>query len=179
MNLRGTYDLCLFQKFNKYEHGFAVNYAQYLNSENLNSDKVVKFFNKNKNIVFASYLENLKMVNRNDSSYEAYKKIISSVLKDYTIENLDRYNKLRQESWLENKSEEVKIGIVFRYEFNNYILCKDKTFLIVNLQRRFREKQILKKIKANIIHRYWRKCSWDPSFKLGKKLVLERALKDN
>ena len=30
-------------------------------------------------------------------------------------------------------------------------------------------------IKANIIKRYWRRCSYDPSYKLGYKLVLQRV----
>lgn len=179
MNHKGMYDLCLFQRFNRYEHGFQdVNTYLVNNSSNINSNAMIRYFTKNKNIVFASYLDNLEMVNSKNSSQEAYKKIISSILKDYTIENLDRYNKLRLEHMCRSKSEEVKIGIVFRYEFDNYLLCNDKTFLIVILQRKFRERLILKKIKANIIHRYWRKCSWDPSFKLGKRLVLERVLND-
>jgi len=33
----------------------------------------------------------------------------------------------------------------------------------------------LKIIKGNIIHRYWRKYSYDPRFKLARKLILKRA----
>ena len=72
----------------------------------------------------------------------------------------------------------MKLGLLYKYKFANMILGVDKTFLIVKLQRSFREKLRLRKIKALVIARYMRAWGWNPKYKVARELILKRFNED-
>lgn len=173
-NFDSGYDLCMYQKFDYYEHGpwdilgidsgnniLRQSIKRNYNTDNINNSKLVPFF-CNKNLIYSSYIGN------------------QIELKDMSLKEVNEYNTIRSNNQNKNTPKNnIELGFMYKYQFADMIIGIDKTYVIVGLQRKFREIQRLKKIKANIIHRYWRICSWDPSYKLGKRLVIKRAELEN
>ena len=149
------YDLCLYQKWNEGEHG--------LNSDDYRLLGYLSVIN----IVFSSF----KDTTRFSKGFANFNR--STVLNEFSQISRNEYNLLRNKSGFE-KDSLLKLGIVLKYSFQDRMMCIDKTHYIVDIQRIWRAMVINKKIKANIIHRYWRNCSWNPKYKLARKLILIR-----
>lgn len=150
------YDLCLYQKWNEQEHG--------LNS----AEAILLKYLSVRNIVFSSYKDITRIASISDTIWNK-----STILNEFSQISRNEYNLLRNKSGFE-KDSFIRLGIVLKYSFQDRIMCMDKNYIIVNFQRKFRNMIITKKIKANIIHRYWRNCSWNPKYKLARKLILKR-----
>ena len=150
------YDLCLYQKWNKKEHGLSSQEERLLNYLSVI------------NIVFSSYKDTYRIANGQNMSWDT-----NYILNDFSEISVNEYNLLRNKSGFKKESF-FKLGLVLKYSFQDRIMCMDKTYIIINFQRKYRAMIINKKIKANIIHRYWRNCSWNPKYKLARKLILIR-----
>ena len=162
VNIISEYDLCFYQKWNKLEHVYGDEHDCKLNN-----------YLSHSNLVYSSLKDNLRSLERSmgDINEFNWKRII---LSDFTSDNLKECNSIRIQSSGNSSTSEIKLGFVVKYIFADYVLCKDKTNIIIKFQRKFRDLVRLKKIKANIIHRYWRICSYSPNYKIGRKLILER-----
>tara|TARA_Y100000389_G_C17470616_1_gene530274 strand:- start:7692 stop:8255 length:564 start_codon:yes stop_codon:yes gene_type:complete len=173
------YDVCVYQKYNCREHGpwdilgeevgnniLIASIKSNNNTDSINPIRLKSFF-CSLNLIHDSYINSVDNLGKQNKQ---------SCRAAVSLKAVDDWNKLKYSSgsW----KPKMKLGFMYKYKFANMIIGIDKTYLIVNLQNKFREINRLKKIKANIIHRYWRKCSWNPSYKLGYKLVEKRALKD-
>ena len=167
------YDLCIYQKYNCVEHGpwdilgeeignniLIDAISQDLNSRKINPDKL-KAFLCNLNLIHDTYLHN------------------SNYCKDnISVKAVNKWNKLRNSKANRPESSMMKLGLLYKYKFANMILGVDKTFLIVKLQRSFREKLRLRKIKALVIARYMRAWGWNPKYKVARELILKRFNED-
>ncbi len=162
VNIISEYDLCFYQKWNKLEHAYGSAHNYKLNN-----------YLSHSNLVYSSLKDNLRSLEHSmgDINETNWKSIL---LSDFTFDNLKEYNSVRIQNSGNSSTSEIKLGFVVKYIFADYTLCKDKTNVIIKFQRKFRDLVRLKKIKANIIHRYWRICSYNPNYKIGRKLILER-----
>ena len=179
-NFRAEYDLCVYQKYDCHEHGpwdisgeemgnniLIQSIKSDTNTDSINPNKLKSFF-CSLNLIHDSYINSID--NLGTQNKQSCRDTVS-------LKAVDDWNKLKYSSG--SGKPKMKLGCMYKYKFANMIIGIDKTYLIVNFQNKFRDIQRLKKIKANIIHRHWRQCSWNPKFALARKLVIKRAELEN
>ena len=173
---RAGYDFCVYQKYDSHEHGpwdilgeemgnniLIHSIRSDTNTDSINPNKLKSFF-CSLNLIHDSYMNNIHSLGEQNKQ---------SCRDTVSLKAVDDWNKLKYSSG--TCKSKMKLGFMYKYKFANMIIGIDKTACIIQIQRKFREIQRLKKIKANIIHRHWRQCSWDPTFSLARKLVIKRA----
>jgi hypothetical protein len=144
------YDLCTYRKIDLFKTGVfsAMSYAFSVNvllesleregiqRSSINIRKVVSFFH-NLTEVHRSYKEVLKEENSVDSLKKRYETFSVKYL-DEMNEHSKYLRKLKDIPSYINLNP-LKLGIVYKYKFCDDVSCSDRTYLIVNLQRKWRE----------------------------------------
>lgn len=148
------YDLCTYNKIDLFKTGvfstmsYTFSMRVLLNAlewegiqhSSINIRKVVSFFH-NFTGVHSSYKNPYKETLKEDGSVDSLKKLYET----FSLKYLDELNRIGERL---RKSKDTppylnlnpfKLGIVYKYQFAGGIRCNDRTYLIVNLQRRFRK----------------------------------------
>ena len=147
------YDLCTYRKIDLKIGVFSVrSYALYVNGlleslqregiqrSSINMDNVISFFH-NLTEEHNSYKNPYKKTLKEDGSVDSLRKLsemFSLQRLDEDIKGTKYLSKLKDLPSHVNLNP-LKLGIVYKYKFCDEVRCSDRTYLIVNLQRRFRK----------------------------------------